>query len=413
MAKVVLNLRTYKQKVNGEHSIFFVINYAGKRYWRKTDYVATVAQWTEKNKNVNAKHPGGKRLQVYLRQQVLEKQMHLTRCEGEGLSFEEAWSGEQALPTFTAFYEQKLQQLVKAKDLGNLKVYQYHFRWLQKHAGPLSFKNLTHFKVKEMLAVCDGQGLSYSTIRQRFATYKAVYNEAARNFGLKIPTNPFNEILKGRKAATLQKKRHQPLEALRKIANYKALADGDRYPGQQRAIEMWLLAFMLRGAGVADVLYFDLKNLEGGYYNLQRLKMPKRQVWVSVKIEPEMQRIIDLYNRSYNRYLFEDVQVPRNDTTLHAPTGRYEGDRQYLQAHKNTDVKLKRAAKRLGIEPLSMKQARHSWVILARDLNVPKEIIEQAIGHQGQSVMDQHYFGRYDQAKLDAVNRQLIDLIFK
>mgnify|MGYP000500444070 CR=1 FL=1 len=412
MAKVRLKLRSYRSASKEGYPIFYLVNYAGQRYWRKTEYFATAKQWSTKSGNVTASHPKGKKLQNYLSQQVLEKQIHLTKCEQEGLSFQEAWSVEAALPTFTQFYEQRLQQLIQAKDLGNHKVYKYHYQWLQKHAGTLTFKALTRFKVKELLALCDGQGLSYSTIRQRFATYKAVYNEAARNFGAKIPVNPFNQLLSGRKAVTVQQKKHQPLKALQKIAQFEHDDFKFKSEGQQRAVDMWLLAFMLRGAGVADVLYFNPDNLVEGYYRLQRLKMPKRQVWLQVKIEPEMQRLIDRYQRPYNRYLFKDVQVPRNDTTLHAATGRFEGNRQYLQAHRNTDAKLKRAAKRLGIAPLSMKQARHSWVILARDQGVPKEIIEQAIGHQGQSVMDQHYFGRYEQSQLDTVNRQIIDLMY-
>jgi integrase len=59
---------------------------------------------------------------------------------------------------------------------------------------------------------------------------------------------------------------------------------------------------------------------------------------------------------------------------------------------------------------LSTYYARHTWATLAYGLNVPKDIISQALGHSnGVSVTD--IYIEYDRDKVDEANRKVIDYI--
>jgi len=292
-----------------------------------------------------------------------------------------------------------------------MRTYQLQLGWLRDYTGKdeLSFKEMNYGLLKNLVAYSDGLGHSYHTISQRLRTYAAVWNDAAKRWPADVAGNPFSGLLAGRKPARVERNeiRHQAIEDIQKLVNYKAAN-----AGQQKAKDCWLLAFALQGAGIIDVLYFDVEKIEDGYYPLKRLKMPKKNVVVKVKISGMMQEIIDRHYRDYNAYLFDAVQVPRNDTTILPGKSVPEGTRQYDNGRNTIETRLKFISKKLGLaKGLSMVQARHSWIVAARDLGISKELIEQCVGHQGQSVMDRHYFGSYDQALLDEVNEKVMALV--
>lgn len=54
--------------------------------------------------------------------------------------------------------------------------------------------------------------------------------------------------------------------------------------------------------------------------------------------------------------------------------------------------------------------ARHSWATIAASLDIPKETISAALGHQLGSTITSIYID-FDQAKVDRANRQVIDYI--
>jgi integrase len=54
--------------------------------------------------------------------------------------------------------------------------------------------------------------------------------------------------------------------------------------------------------------------------------------------------------------------------------------------------------------------ARHTWATLAAELEIPKETISAALGHEIGSRITSIYID-YDQRKVDAANRRVIDCI--
>ena len=63
----------------------------------------------------------------------------------------------------------------------------------------------------------------------------------------------------------------------------------------------------------------------------------------------------------------------------------------------------------LGLPPISMYWARHSWITIATDLDIPPKTVEAAAGHSGGSVTD--IYIDFDRSKIDWANRVVIDFV--
>lgn len=59
---------------------------------------------------------------------------------------------------------------------------------------------------------------------------------------------------------------------------------------------------------------------------------------------------------------------------------------------------------------LSAYWARHSWATIAYSLDVPKETISEALGHEIGSRITSIYIA-FDRRKVDAANRKVIDYV--
>ena len=404
-----LRLRTKGVKEKEEYGIYFYIRYLGKPYWKHTGYTSEKKFWSETAKTVKSTHPKGKRLKEALWADLVSLQSALSKAEMKNVPYREALNFKKEYISYSKHWEKRLKQLNKAGDLGNYELYAATLADFRKYMERenIDFSDLTYHTLKGYEAYLDSRKLKINTIRLKFRIVKAVWNDAVRTYE-EVNGNPFEGLLKNRaKAVTVFKDKHQPLEVLRQLANYRSTDQG-----KQLASDMWLMAFGLRGAGIIDLIYMDAQNLQDDYYIYDRLKMPKRQIWLKVKMLPWHYDILKPYLEQNSRYIFDLVDVPRNDNTLLPDLKKALGTHQYNRARKNIDNNLKRISTELKLSmPLSMIQARHSWVLLARDLGISKDIIQQAIGHQGQSVMDKHYFGRYDQSLLDGINEQLISEI--
>lgn len=408
--KVQLRLRTYGKEEPEGFPIVYYIRYGGKPYYRRTGYFSEVQYWNADRNCLRVVHPKGQALINYLNQEMLHLQIQLTKAEAEGLSFLDALSGLDAVPSFTQHFETRIQELFQAGDLGNMNFYRQQLNWLKANISErIEFKDLDYSGLQKIVAFSDGMGHSYNTIRQRIQTIKAVYNNAVKRYPGKLPALNFSGLLAGRSSGRVSAREvsHQPLEVVKQLMKLENLS-----AGQQRALDVWRLAFLMQGAGVIDILYLNPVKIKRGYYPLKRLKMPKKNIVVNVLLNPQASEIIRRYKSDGRPYVFDYVDRDRNDKEVLSGNQIPEGTRQYSNARTTIDKNLKRLSKALSLEkPLSMVQARHSWVIIARDLGVSKELIQQCIGHQGQEVIDRHYFGKYDQAVLDEANLKVFQLV--
>lgn len=154
-------------------------------------------------------------------------------------------------------------------------------------------------------------------------------------------------------------------------------------------MDMLKLIFYLIGINLIDL--YGLKEIESGRVIYHR---EKTQRLYNIKVEPEAQAIIQKYAGEKNLIYLAD---------------------QYVH-YRNYDALLNRACRRMGKKidekvfgKLSAYWMRHTWATIAAELEIPKETIAAALGHGGNDITD--IYIRFDQRKVDAANRKVIDYV--
>ncbi|WP_291584887.1 site-specific integrase [Bacteroides sp.] len=177
------------------------------------------------------------------------------------------------------------------------------------------------------------------------------------------------------------------------------LRDYDCEEHQKRYRDIFMLMLYLVGINAVDL--FNLKQLVNGRVEYNRAKTGKLY---SIKVEPEAMEIIE-------RYKGENWLLNILDT--------YSNYRDFLH---RMDIGLKQIGPvtRKGLggkkerEPLfpdiSSYWSRHTWATIAAGLDVPKETISAALGHEIGSDVTSIYI-KFDQRKVDEANRKVIDYL--
>ncbi|MGJ1015472.1 phage integrase SAM-like domain-containing protein [Bacteroides salyersiae] len=168
---------------------------------------------------------------------------------------------------------------------------------------------------------------------------------------------------------------------------------------QKRYRDIFMLMFYLIGINAVDL--FNLKQLVNGRIEYNRAKTGKLY---SIKVEPEAMEIIERY---------------KGDNWLLNVLDTYSNYQDFLH---RMDVGLKQIGPvvRKGLggrkerEPLfpdiSSYWARHTWATIAAGLDIPKETISAALGHEIGSDVTSIYI-KFDQKKIDEANRKVIDYL--
>ena len=217
---------------------------------------------------------------------------------------------------------------------------------------------------------------------------RAVFNYA---LDCEYTTNyPFRRF-KIRPEAT--RKRAMTVEQLRSLAVYPV----EDYQVFYR--DMFVLMFCLIGINVVDL--YSLGGIVDGRVEYRRAKTHRLY---SIKVEPEAQAIIDKYHGTKNLLCIADRW------TTHSQFGK-----QMNKALKRMGEmqRVGRGGKKV-LEPivtgLTTYWARHTWATIAASLDIPKETIAHALGHDNDTVTD--IYIDFDKRKVDEANRKVLDYVF-
>lgn len=173
---------------------------------------------------------------------------------------------------------------------------------------------------------------------------------------------------------------------------------GEEY--QKEYQDIFMLMFYLIGINGIDL--FNVKKIRDGRIEYKREKTGRLY---SIKVEPEAEAII-------NRYKGDDYLLKVMEQT----NGNY---RNYMVAlsrglQKLGDFERKGLGGKKIREPLfpeiTSYWARHTWATIAALLDVPKETISAALGHEIGSQVTSIYID-FNLAKIDEANRKVIDYI--
>lgn len=159
--------------------------------------------------------------------------------------------------------------------------------------------------------------------------------------------------------------------------------------------------FYLIGINAADMFSLTEANIMDGRIVYHRAKTGKLY---SIKIEPEAEEIINKY-RGKKFLLFPCDTRSSHLIYLHRMNIALSNIGP-LERKGRSDKK-----KRHPLFPgLSSYWARHTWATIAAELDVPKETISAALGHNIGSDVTSIYI-EFNRAKIDEANRKVIDYI--
>lgn len=313
--------------------------------------------------------------------------------ENNGVIKEETTQGN-----FLEYYLARMEKMDKRKtrlsnDTTIKKMMQYDPLLADK-----TFEDIDVQYIEELDAFWENQGLAVNSRAVYFRNIRAVFNRAIDD---ELTKNyPFRKFSIKK---TPTKKRNLSLEELRLLKDYPIQNEF-----QEKYRDLFMLMFYMRGINAVDIFALKKSNIRAGRINYIRSKTGKAY---SVKIEPEMQVIL-------NRYKGVDYLLDVCD----GATNRQEYEVKYEGFLQRMDRGLKKIGpyerKGLGgkktIKPilpgLSQYWCRHTTATLMSDMGVSNDFIACSLGHENGNKTTNIYI-EYNQKEVDKANRDLIDYV--
>lgn len=256
-------------------------------------------------------------------------------------------------------------------------------RRIEKMACCISIEDVDRKFMQEFLDSLEG--LKPNTKLQYMRVLKSTIRVAIDD-GFQI--NPNYRTIKLKLQETM--KRSLTIEKVRAIYNatYKRI-------NLQIARDLFILVVFLRGINLSDLFSLTEDNIVDGRIVYNRKKTGKLY---SVKIEPEAQELIDKYKSG--RYLFHPYEKQKKVTDIICSKMKML---HYTSGDKSGEI----------IEPkMTLYWARHTWATLAYELDIPRDVISEGLGHSFGAAVTGVYI-RTNDKKVDAANRKVIDYILQ
>lgn len=308
----------------------------------------------------------------------------------------------------------QLKDILSQKDEGMPESKRFidyldEFTSLKNNAGTISIYQTTRSKIMEYDPNCTfesmdkrwlsgfenwmiASGMKINAYAIHLRNIRAIFNYALDEEYTSL--YPFRKF-KIKKEET--RKRSLTVEQLVMLRDYPC----EEY--QKKYRDMFMLMFYLVGINAVDLFSAKPKSIVTGRLEYKRAKTGKLY---SPKIEPEALEIIEKY---------------KGDEWLLNVRDKYVDYKDYVRRMDNYLKKIGEC-KRVGlggkkiITPLfpniSSYWARHTWATIAASLDIPKETISAALGHEIGSKVTSIYID-FDKKKIDKANRMVLDYISK
>jgi integrase len=191
------------------------------------------------------------------------------------------------------------------------------------------------------------------------------------------------------------RKKALTLEAVQTLLNWEV----EEY--QERYRDLFILMILMRGINIGDLCLLKWENVIDGRIEYRRQKTLKDY---SIKIEPEMQEIMDRYRGK--KYL---LNVLDSYTSYENFKSRMNKGLKDVGEVKH--LKQGRKKKKPLFPKLSTNWARHTFATIAlNECGLPRDMISDLLGHsEGLDVTN--IYIKKDLEKMDAAARKVIDKV--
>lgn len=226
--------------------------------------------------------------------------------------------------------------------------------------------------------------VSSRTLFNYMNAIKAVFNAARLEYNnedtgdIRIPFYPFRTYKIP--SAPKSKKRNLKIDKIHHIMEVESFAR-----------DVFMISFYLCGMNTVDL--YNVTDIVDGRIEYARMKTKDKrsdQAFISLKIEPELQKLIDKYKDPTGERVF-DFYI------------RYNVSRNFTQY---VNLGLKKI-----ITGLSTYYARHSWATTARnECGVSKDVVSESLNHKTGNTVTDDYLER-NWSAIDRANRAVINFV--
>ncbi len=388
MASVKLKLKTQSVNKSGEYGIVYEIIYKRKRKIINSGNRATLKQWDESTSNIltgpkKGLHPGGVKLKIALQNRLAEITEAAMLAELKKLPPDEFFAqleNQTKSLSFFEYFQKRIDELERAKKIGNARVYRLVLSQLKKSCNDLPIKQVDYNYLYQFKLARLALANSPNTIRLYLRTTRAVLSEAVRSGVLEV--NPFDTNLMPPAKTT----------AKRALPYYNILTlEAASLKGTKAfARDVYLLGFYLRGMDFVDLAHLTAENIHGNRIVYNRIKSGQL---LSIKINAKAMAILQRYANRHKTFLLPILDKPKDLNPDNYGT-RYRRIKNNLQAlGKDFCFDLN----------LTTKTNRHTWATVAKYRGVSRDVIAECLGHSVRGVTD-IYLKEFDDSVLDDAN---------
>lgn len=312
--------------------------------------------------------------------------------------FENKFRGKQSnLTTVKQFFEEKIDDLIRAGRTGNARAYNGTITSLLKFTKQhdFKFKDVDASFLDKYETYLRSTGYNDGGISVRMRTLRALINDAIRKGIIEDKYYPFKSYriskLKGKSI-----KKALTLEDIRKIENLDEIQN----PHLAEAKRLFLFSYYTRGMNYHDMMMLTWHNIEQDKIIYIRSKTKGRFV---IKIMLPVQEILKYYKATnqYSNYIFPIL------SGKHKTPMQIENRKSKMLKRFNSD--LKKIGSLLEIKTtITSYVARHSYATNMKFLGVSTDIISESMGHKNPSVT-QVYLKEFDTTIIDTANEKLLE----
>ena len=388
-----------------EGTLYYLLIHQRNLRWISTDYHVFPEEWNGKKSTVIVSNRNNRQAYLQLIQSKIDwemKQMqriiHDKEADGIPYSMDDlAQVIQQLSPSQSvfSFFRQQIAKKEQMQCIGTKNNYASAVnRFMEfRNQEDLAFSQMTADMMEMYQAWLWNRGIGQNTVAFYLRTLRTLYNKA-----VEAGQAPANDIFTHVQTANVRTaKRAISVTDIRKIEKL----DLTRGSSLDKARDLFLLSFYLRGMAFVDMAFLKKSDLKCGMVSYNRRKTHQN---LNIEWIKPMQAIIDKYAE----------QAKDSPYLLPILTGKETSPyTAYRKVEHNTNYNLKKIGQMIGLKiPLTTYVARHTWASIALRMNIPIATISEGMGHNSFKTT-QIYLESIDVATINEANKRIIRKILK
>ena len=404
MATVKIKFRA-SSVAGKEGTLYYHIIHQRKLRWISTDYHVYPEEWNARKSSIIVSNSNNRQAHLQLIQSRIDWEIKQMQCiihdkemDGVSYSVDDLANEIQQLPTSQSVFTFFRQQIAKKEQMqcvGTKNNYTNAVnRFIEfRNQKDLTFSQMTADMMEMYQAWLWNRGVRQNTVSFYLRTLRTLHHKA-----VEAGQATSNDIFAHVQTANVRTaKRAISVKDIRKIEKLD-LPSGSSL---DKARDMFLFSFYLRGMAFVDMAFLKKSDLKCGLVSYNRRKTHQN---LNIEWIKPMQAIINKYAE----------QTKDSPYMLPILTGKETSPyTQYRKVEYNTNYNLKKIGKMIGLKiPLTTYVARHTWASIALHMNIPIATISEGMGHNSYKTT-QIYLESIDVATINEANKRIIRKILK